>query len=392
VPDPAAAAANELKTLVQQLVPADDVAGRLLSRVTDFIALADGAFSAATLAALRSDGRLFSRWCRDRNLSWLPADPETIVAFVLDEGGRKKPTTVARYLASIAMWHRAADLPNPCGTLRVQMARRRIAREWALRAPQTVKQAPALGGREVAEIVTAIGERAGERVVDVRDRALILTARDSLARASELVALRWDEIEPGDDGSGTVLIRRGKTDQEGAGRVAWLSPETMQALAAWQAALVGHLAAVRERCEADVAKWEKANQRFYRSQRRIESLWRSLDAARARLAALPSPPGERIFWQLDGSPSDRLSREAVSRIFKARGVEAFGRDDYSAHSTRVGAAQDLIEAGADLAGAMNAGGWKSPAMVARYAARLLAQRNAVAQLRRGRTGTGESSD
>jgi integrase len=297
-------------------------------------------------------------------------------------------------------------LPNPTGTLRVQMARRRIARDWAQRGSEgggggaggksaaatatsgVVKQAPALGRREIAEILDAIDAQPSTSVIDVRDRALLLVARDSLARASELVALRWEDLERSDDddgAAGTILIRRGKTDQEGEGRVAWLSPETMQALDAWRTGLEAHVAAVSARLEADVVRWEKANQRFYRSQKRIESLYRSLLAARDRVAALPEAPGERIFWQLDGRPTGRLSREAVSRIVKARGAAAIdGRGDFSAHSTRVGTAQDLIAAGADLAGAMNAGGWKSPAMVARYARRLLAQRNAVAQLHQSR--------
>jgi hypothetical protein len=105
--------------------------------------------------------------------------------------------------------------------------------------------------------------------------------------------------------------------------------------------------------------------------------------AKARLAALPAVgPGVRIFWQLSRRPKDRLSRQAVSAIFKERGAAALGRGDFSAHSTRVGTVQNLIESGADLPGAMNAGGYKSPAMVARYARKLLASRGAVAQMRR----------
>ena len=38
----------------------------------------------------------------------------------------------------------------------------------------------------------------------------------------------------------------------------------------------------------------------------------------------------------------------------------------SSHSARVGQTQDLVAAGFDLAGVMQAGRWKSPAMVARY--------------------------
>jgi hypothetical protein len=42
-------------------------------------------------------------------------------------------------------------------------------------------------------------------------------------------------------------------------------------------------------------------------------------------------------------------------------------------------AQDLVGAGLELPAVMQAGRWRTPAMVARYAERLLAERGAVAQ-------------
>jgi integrase len=92
------------------------------------------------------------------------------------------------------------------------------------------KQAPGLGQRELEEIVDTLdvkADRRGATTIDARDRALLLVASDTLARASELVELRWRDIEAAEDGAGTIVIRRSKIDQEGEGRVAWLSPEAM---------------------------------------------------------------------------------------------------------------------------------------------------------------------
>ncbi len=47
-----------------------------------------------------------------------------------------------------------------------------------------------------------------------------------------------------------------------------------------------------------------------------------------------------------------------------------------AHSTRVGAAQDMIAAGIDMPAILHAGRWKFPAMVNRYGERLLARNRA----------------
>ena len=57
-----------------------------------------------------------------RQLSALPATPETVAGFVLHckEMG-KKPATVRRYLSTIARFHRAAELFNPCASEAVQM-------------------------------------------------------------------------------------------------------------------------------------------------------------------------------------------------------------------------------------------------------------------------------
>ena len=77
-----------------------------------------------------------------------------------------------------------------------------------------------------------------------------------------------------------------------------------------------------------------------------------------------------------GVINGRLDGSEVSRIFKRR-VRAAGVDptDISGHSSRVGAAQDLV-----AAEVMQAGGWKSPQMVARYTEHLQARRGAMSKL------------
>ena len=63
-------------------------------------------------------------------------------------------------------------------------------------------------------------------------------------------------------------------------------------------------------------------------------------------------------------------------------------DGFSAHSPRVGMAQDLSAAGAELPELMTAGRWDSPTMPARYTEAQAAGRGAVAQYyRRGLRGS-----
>ncbi|ALJ39350.1 tyrosine-type recombinase/integrase [Azospirillum brasilense] len=80
-----------------------------------------------------------------------------------------------------------------------------------------------------------------------------------------------------------------------------------------------------------------------------------------------------------------MSPAAVRRVVAERAANADPlAAGFTGHSLRVGAAQDLLAAGVDLAGLMQAGRWKSPQMPARYTERLRATRGAVAQVRRAR--------
>jgi integrase len=74
---------------------------------------------------------------------------------------------------------------------------------------------------------------AGSTLRDLRNKALLTVAYTTLCRRSELVALQRADLETEADGFGTVTIRRSKTDQEGAGEVAPITPDAMRHVTAW---------------------------------------------------------------------------------------------------------------------------------------------------------------
>ena len=78
-----------------------------------------------------------------------------------------------------------------------------------------------------------------------------------------------------------------------------------------------------------------------------------------------------------------LTDHEVARIFKRLagrvGVD-FDAAGIVGHSTRIGAAHDLVEAGFDVAAIANAGGWKSLMMPNYYTRELRAKQSAMAQL------------
>ena len=85
-------------------------------------------------------------------------------------------------------------------------------------------QAHPLGWKEIKEFI----DGAGESLRADRERAMLCVAYETLARRGELVALEVRDIDFHPNGTGQALIRRGKTDAEGQGRVAYLSRETVK--------------------------------------------------------------------------------------------------------------------------------------------------------------------
>ena len=155
----------------------------------------------------------------------------------------------------------------------------------------------------------------------VRDPAgaLSAAAQDRI-RAALAAALRWADVAVKEDGTGRLTIARSKTDQDAAGAVQFLGRESVQAL---------------EAIRPDDAE-----------------------------------PTALLFG---------LSARQLSRRIKAACRAAGLAGTFSGHSARVGMAQDLSAAGAELPELMQAGRWSSSAMPARYTRNQAAGRSAVAK-------------
>ena len=165
---------------------------------------ARGAFSHNTERALRADVEIFASWCRRHVLAALPASTATVVAFIDDMASVKAPATVRRYVSSIATLHRALRQTNPLENALVRFALQRMHR---------------LRGRRQAQVQgltwplrNCLLQAAGDRLIDVRNRALLAVAYDTLLRRSELVSLQVSDLLVEVDGSATLLVRSGKTD------------------------------------------------------------------------------------------------------------------------------------------------------------------------------------
>lgn len=73
----------------------------------------------------------------------------------------------------------------------------------------------------------------GDDLHGLRDRALLLVAYDSMRRRSEMISLRFEDIEWLPDLGASILLRKSKTDQHGIGKWIHLTTEAATALHQW---------------------------------------------------------------------------------------------------------------------------------------------------------------
>jgi integrase len=297
-------------------------------RLADWSSMAQGAFAVNTLRAWKADWQVFTDFCRSCGLDALPALAKTVRDFVFDCLSRdKKPATIRRYVATIGRAHRAAGVSDPTATETVKLALKEMGRS----APARQRQARGLTWAEI-EVFLSVEPR---NLRDIRDRALVAVAYDTMCRREELVSLQIEDIAEAGDGSGSVLIRRSKTDTTGEGATAYLSPLTMRLLAEW------------------------------------------LQASHLKQGSLFA----RVVGQ--NGIGDALTAQIVNAVLRKVG-QWIGLPDeecrrISGHSARVGAAQDLLALNIDLSSVMQAGRWRDTRMPMRYGEKVLASRGAMAR-------------
>ena len=186
---------------------------------------------------------------------------------------------------------------------------------------------------EQADAMTSRAAQGGS-LWGLRDAALIAVMSDGLLRISEAAALGVADVNPAQDGTGTLLLAQSKTDQQAEGTILHLRAVTLRRVSAW-----------KEAAGIDSGPLF----RRIRKGGRVEAMALTAQSIRA----------------------------IIQRWAKVAGVS--GR--VSGHSLRVGAAQSLVTAGATLPELQQAGRWLSPSMPAHYARGQLAGQGAVARLR-----------
>ncbi len=210
-----------------------------LSSIGAYVAAAQ---ARSTRESYARDLRAWQAWCAERSLpSTLPPDPLAVAAWLAsmaDDGC--SPSYVGRRLSALNDACRGAGHPAPGEN---EGVRRTLAgiRRTAARAGRRPRRARAVDTATVRALV----EDLPDGLAGLRDRALVLVGFALGLRASDLCALRIEDLTPAGHGGLDVLLRYSKTDQDGAGETLALAEGVraatcpVRAVGAWRAALAG---------------------------------------------------------------------------------------------------------------------------------------------------------
>ena len=274
----------------------------------------EGAYAPSTLRGYYSDIQKFTDWCIREGLEPFPAEASTVCEFIAAQGVDLRPESVRRCLCAIRKIHNLLRLPDPTTDEDVNLAMRRLKRAKLGRP----RQAKGMTREHLAQCLAVQPDSPW----GLRNRALLSLGFDLLTRRSELVALMSDDIEFRGDGTLRVIIRRGKTDPFGMGRIGFTSRRSAQLVGEWLA-------------------------------------WRGDDIVPLFCGIYR---GKAINRSLETTKVKLIVKEAIA----GAGLPPEEVTAFSSHSLRVGAAQELLRAGFDTAAIMRAGGWRSTNVLARY--------------------------
>jgi integrase len=165
--------------------------------------------SPATLRAYAAHWKTFTGFCEQHGVTSLPATPEAVCAFMIEQAENLRAATLTAKLSAIAYQHRVSKQPNPCDTAEVK--------EMLAGIRRTLGTAPRRKKAITPDILMRILAALPDSLRGRRDRAILLVGWASAMRRSELAAMRVEDITFTNYGA-RVLIPRSKTDQEGEGQ------------------------------------------------------------------------------------------------------------------------------------------------------------------------------
>ena len=275
----------------------------------------EGAYAPNTLRSYYVDATAFVDWCEEQNIEAFPITSATLSDYIEFMKLTLQYSTIRRRISSLRRVNTLLGFQDKTQTEKIYLAIRRLKREKL----SEQRQAVGINHDLLIKMIAA----QPETLAGIRNRALLSFGYDFLGRRSELVGLKTKDIQFKNDGTLQGTIRKSKTDQYGRGRLVFGSERSAKLLRKW-------------------LRHKPLN---------IQPIFCAINHGHC----------------VNRPICDRNVNDVIKRgVIKVKGCERPSDLEVSGHSLRVGAAQDLLIKGYDLAAIMRAGGWSNPSTVSRY--------------------------
>jgi len=277
--------------------------------------------------AFKSDMSIFIQWCKKNSYCALPVNPIVLRRFMYEESNEKAPTTIERRLSTICKLHQVIGIKSPRSEPEISSAMKNI---WEI-SEHEIRQAQPFRMEKLNLLPSVIDRR---KIRDVRDIAITLLAYSTLLRRSEMARIKIEDLDMESGMDGTVKVGKIKS-AKGTREVhyAYISPVAMIWIKEW----IRISGAENGILFRTVNKWNSAGR---------------------------------------NGISGCAIAESINRMGRLINVEL----NFTGHSTRVGAAQDLVANGIETTKAMQAGRWKDTKTFLRYSARLNASEGGMSEM------------
>ncbi|WEM45779.1 tyrosine-type recombinase/integrase (plasmid) [Photobacterium sp. DA100] len=263
-------------------------------------------YASNTLISFKNDWNNFLSFCSAEHIPALPAKPDTVHRYIEQMAKKRKLASLKRYMVTISLIHRCHNLSDPCAKAEIRIA----MKKQQLEKHDDSQNAAPFRDEHLQQLVDYF--ELSTKPKDVRDLAIWAVMFEAMLKRSELAALCVENL---------YIHSSGLIDLEVGSTTISLSSIASKALQRWL--MLGMV-----------------NDGF-------------------------------VFRRIDrhGNIGDKpLDHSSIYRVFR-RASEELGLGNtslFSGQSPRVGAAQDLSDAGLSIVEIQEQGRWKSPAMPAQY--------------------------
>ena len=284
--------------------------------ITDFSSVAENItlweqlthqqYAKNTLVAFKNDWNSFLLFCVQNNASPLPASAEIVHRYIEKMALTRKLASLKRYIVTISLVHRCHALPNPCLSNEIKLA----MHKQRLDKHDDYTNAYGFRDNHLHELLDSFMR--STKAKDVRDMAIWAMTFEAMLKRSEVTALTINDVEVTADGLITLSVN-------------------------------DNLIALSDVASDAVNRW-------------------------LTLAMIDSGFVFRRIDRHNNIGDNPLDHSSIYRIFRRASQELELPTDviFSGQSPRVGASQDLAEAGLSVHQIQHQGRWRSPAMPAQY--------------------------